>query len=202
MKTFAEFAKLAGVSRQAIYLAVNKGMLPSVGNRIDETCADARAYISLGGKKKSAPVVAPTPKKQKKQPVEKIEEPEPMPIPERRQPKQPSQSGEEFSGFKSKAELEIKRLEQQIESLKLRNQETVGNLIPREKVERLIFQPISVAHQRMLSDGAKAIAAYLHPYIAGGATVQECETYIRKQLSGFIKAAKRDMKKVIADDPN
>lgn len=180
MKGIQEFADMAGVSRQAIWKAVKKGTLIETNGKIDENSPQAQAYLNPQlnprGKPFEGPSVAPPAQQAQRQP-----DPDAPPP------------------FRSKAELEIHRLQQQIVSLKLRNQEALGHLIPREKVERLIFQPISTAHQRILTDGAKSIAAYVHPMVLGGSTVEDVEAYIRKQISGFIRAAKRQMTKVIQD---
>lgn len=91
----------------------------------------------------------------------------------------------------SKNVYDMERSKQGAIRLALQNAKTKGTLIARADVERFIIEPINTAHTRALTDGARSIAALVHPMVMGGAPVEEVEVLIKKQLSSFFLAAKK-----------
>ena len=92
--------------------------------------------------------------------------------------------------IKDKRSYDMERSKQGAIRLALQNQKMKGALIARADVERFIINPINTAHTRALTDGARSISALVQPMVMGGATVEEVEGVIKKQLSSFFHAAK------------
>ena len=101
------------------------------------------------------------------------------------------------SKISTKQDLEMQRLVQQVKQLELRNEEKEGDLISKKFVKQFIFDQVSTAHQRILIDGVKSLAALIHPAVLGGATIEEIEATMRKNLSSFLKACNKQMVKVV-----
>ena len=97
--------------------------------------------------------------------------------------------------------IEMKKLEGQALAIKLKNDETVGKIIPRDLVQRAILEPLETEQVRLLSDGSSSIVALLFPAIRGNCTPEEAEKIVRDQLSTFIKARKRTIIRMLKNTP-
>lgn len=166
MLSVVKFAEYASTTKQSVYLAIRNGRLEKTGaGNIDETSKAALQFIeSVNERKSRQRDENGTPKAVvmksgviNQAPGKKSSAPRAANIPE----------------YASKTDLEIERLRQQIIHLELKNQEQTGAVIARDKIDRLIFQPINTCHLRLMTDGMKSIVATLYPLIQGGATEQE-----------------------------
>lgn len=101
----------------------------------------------------------------------------------------------------SKNTYDVERSKQGAIRLALQNAKTKGALIARADVERFIIDPINTAHTRALTDGARSIAALVHPMVMGGAPLEEVEGLIKKQLSSFFLAAKKSAEALLMAEP-
>ena len=94
---------------------------------------------------------------------------------------------------KDKRAWDTERSKQAAIGATLKNLKTKGALAPKADVVKYVIDPICIAHTRILTDGAHSIAGFVGPMAKGGATLEELEAVVYKQLSGFLKVAKRDM---------
>jgi hypothetical protein len=93
----------------------------------------------------------------------------------------------------SKQELEVERIKQQVIHLRLKNQMASEALVSKDLVVKYIFQPVSTAHMRILTDGVRSMAAQIVPMVQSGASLEEVEKHMRKSLGNFFRAAKKTM---------
>lgn len=92
----------------------------------------------------------------------------------------------------------IKKTEE-IHTLRLKAAAMEGELVSRELIKRGIFHPIDTSFTRILADGAKNMSAQLHAKVKGGATVEELELFMQKQLTTYIKPAKAAMVRALKE---
>jgi len=74
-----------------------------------------------------------------------------------------------------------------IEARRLKNAETAGRLVARDLILKAVIDPIKSAHLRLLSDGAKNIAAGVQSKALAGATLPELEPYVADVVGSFLK---------------
>ncbi len=80
---------------------------------------------------------------------------------------------------------------------RLKNAQARGELISRHVVKSGMIDTLDGAFTRMLTDGAKTIATREHSLVKTGATPQEIEDLVAKQLSTFIKPTKSKITRIL-----
>lgn len=82
---------------------------------------------------------------------------------------------------------------------RLKNSEKAGELVSRMIIKRNVIDVIDGAFNRMLSDGAKSIAAESVAMSLAGMTTQEVEEMVEKKLSSFIRPTKSKIARGLRD---
>lgn len=210
----ARFAALAMVSKPAITKAVREGrLLLTEGGRIDIEDSRSIEYLSKHvGREDSASIRESAPSIQargksakKKLAKKKLAKKK---LAKKKPAKKTTTAKENAAAIKKLTEeervrqsIEMKKLEGQALAIKLKNDETVGKIIPRDLVRRAILEPLETEQVRLLSDGSSSIVALLFPAIRGNCTPEEAEKIVRDQLSTFIKARKRTIIRMLKNTP-
>lgn len=80
-----------------------------------------------------------------------------------------------------------------IQANRIKNAEKVGELVNRELMKKGVLDVLDGAFTRMMTDGAKSVAAQAHSMSQAGLPVEDIEQMVSKQLSTFIKPTKSKM---------
>lgn len=80
-----------------------------------------------------------------------------------------------------------------IREKRIKNSMNEGKLVSRDLVMKALVAPIQGAHEGLLQDGVKTIAARVHTLVQSGSTELEIEQFIREYMSSFIKPVKAKM---------
>lgn len=86
-----------------------------------------------------------------------------------------------------------------IEARRLKNAETAGRLVARDLVVKAVIDPFTSAHLRLISDGAKTIAAGAASKARAGAELQELEVYVADVIGSFLKPVKAKVARGLRD---
>jgi hypothetical protein len=98
------------------------------------------------------------------------------------------------SGSKySRAELENKRIEQQIIKLQLENSIKSGDLVARSVVENIFIRPVNELFIRMISDMPRTILLNVKGWIKSGMSDAESEKELKRILEQNVKKMKEDL---------
>jgi hypothetical protein len=89
-----------------------------------------------------------------------------------------------------------------IHEKRLKNAAIENTLVSRELMKKGVIEPIEQAHVKLLTDGAKTIAKRVFSMIEAGRTVEECEVYVRDQVSGFIRPLKAKIRRTMKSAKN
>lgn len=193
-----EFAEQASVSRAAVTKACDKALAAAVvGKLIDIDHPDAIAYIRAKQVKKT-----PIPTK-KPRTVKTVVAPEPP---------DEDDGGSHFSEdddlrdvlhltlgeilerhgtsgqFKTFVDAKKTIIDVQTKVVKLAQLE--GTLVSRSLVKVGVIDPIDAAHRKLLTDGAKTIARRVTAMTSGGRSLEDCEAFVKDQMSSFIRPMK------------
>jgi hypothetical protein len=179
--TKSEFAKLAGVKKPSVSYAVGRGLIAVVDDKIDTENPVTITYLR---RNRGAVKPKSTGKKMPRRP------PKPPPT---------GLTDDDDDEVLDRNKWELKKIIEQTRGFELKNAETEGRLVSFDLVEKGVFGPIETCWIRMLADGSKTIAAQIHPMIMGGATIEETELFIQKQIGTYIKATKKQVKKTLRD---
>lgn len=85
---------------------------------------------------------------------------------------------------------------------RIKNAAIENTLVSRELMKRGVIEPIEQAHVKLLTDGAKTISKRIFSMIEAGRTVEECEAYVRDQVSGFIRPLKAKIRRTMKSTDN
>jgi len=164
---------MVGVSRQAISWQIKAGKLPVSKGKVDTDNPAVAEYIAV----KSAPTAI-------------VDRPE------------PSSSVAEDDGINgmSKHYWDTRRAAADARYKELKNATEEGRLVAREVMIRGVWNPLETFLVRILTDGAKTVAATIHPLVLAGATKEETEISIRKELESFVKPLKDRIKRAVKPD--
>ena len=80
---------------------------------------------------------------------------------------------------------------------RLKNAQVEGELVSRAVIKNGVIDHINVAHQRMLTDGAKSIATRAMTLVHSGDDVQAVQDMVADQLGSFIRPAKSKMTRTL-----
>jgi len=183
--TKAEFSELAGVTTAAIAKACRlpKGSLCDALTRtgkIDRSHSKARAYVA----KHSGEMV---PK----------DSPAPIEGPERSQDVLDwtlRQIASYFGNSKQFGDWVTNRGKlAKLREVEIKNQRALGKLVSRETVRSFIFEPISGVHKKILTDGAKSIAAEALIMAQAGEDQFQIQKAVTDILSSFLVPARDQM---------
>jgi hypothetical protein len=180
--TSTAFARQCGVSKQAISKAIRTGLIEPTDDGLIDTDHPSAVYYAetqasrppgkrAGGRPPRSGVVR--------------EE-----APTRRLPGTPGVVRPMGTAY-SKQELEVERIKQQVIHLRLKNQVATESLVSKDLVVKYVFQPVSTAHMRILTDGVRAMSAQIVPMVQSGASLEDVEKHMRKALGNFFRAAKK-----------
>lgn len=173
----SQLAKIAKVSPAAITKAVKSGRLVVVkNNKIDQDAPATIEFISAALQRQRQGYQEP---------------PESRAAGAGRKPKPYDPSDP------SKDSLEKKKLAADIQGRELRNAQLEGRLVARELMIRGVWNPLETFLVRILSDGAKTMAATVHPLVKAGGSREEIEVAIRNELSSFIVPLKESIQKAL-----
>lgn len=92
----------------------------------------------------------------------------------------------------------IKELEAILEK-KIKNAESMGQLIHKGIIRRGIIEPIEEAHIRLLQDGASTIVVDAISLHKAGEPEEEIVSVVEKHISSFLKRAKDKVKKTLKE---
>jgi len=163
----AEFAKMAGVSRPAIYKAIKSGRLPPlVDGQLDPSCPDSRWFLEGHDVRPDGGEAGAVPEEADPEATE--------------------------SGITTRSEVELRKTEAQAKHWELKNARERGELIDRELVAKAI-EITDSEHRRLLADGAQTIAKVTHDLVRTDATKEEVIEAVREEISGFLKSWKRQI---------
>lgn len=81
----------------------------------------------------------------------------------------------------------------------LKNAVLENKLVSRESVEKNFFDPVNAAHLKLMTDGAKNIAATVKSKVVSGASDAEIENKVSQIVSTFIKPVKSKMQRALKD---
>jgi hypothetical protein len=84
-----------------------------------------------------------------------------------------------------------------IHEKRLKNAAQEGTLVARDLVKRGVLEPIEAAHVKLLTDGSKTIARRIHSMVEAGRSVEECETFVRSNISKFIRPLKAKVRRTL-----
>ena len=199
-----EFAEQAGVSRAAVTKACDKALAAAVvGKLVDIDHPDAIAYIRSKQVKKTA---TPAKKPTKPRKPRTAAKPKTVAAPE------PPDEGSHFSEdddlrdvlhltlgeilerhgtsgqFKTFVDAKKTIIDVQTRVVKLAQLE--GTLVSRSLVKVGVIDPIDAAHRKLLTDGAKTIARRVTAMTSGGRSLEDCEAFVKDQMSSFIRPMK------------
>ena len=205
-----EFAEEAGVSRAAVTKACDKALAAAVvGKLIDIDHPDAVAYIKSKQVKKTPPPAkkprkaAATPKKKPAKTVAASEPPEP---PAEENERSHFSEDDDLKNvlhltlgeilerhgtsgqFKTFVDAKKTIIDVQTRVVKLAQLE--GTLVSRSLVKVGVIDPIDAAHRKLLTDGAKTIARRVTAMTSGGRPLEDCEAFVKDQMSSFIRPMK------------
>lgn len=210
----AKFAELAGVSPAAVTKACKNGLAAAWnGHRIDTDHPDAAAYLAKRNNPR-APTNPPTnpPKARVVSGSEArrvTKKDEALANVGRNRTPDPNAPLAPFYDYTLREILQkfgtdtafndwlkaIKTLEE-VETKRLANAQKRGDLVAREVVQRGVVDTLDAAFRRMLTDGARTIATRCDALSKAGASHEEREQLVVKQLSSFIKPAKAKIQRV------
>ena len=202
-----ELAEQAGVSRAAVTKACAGALAAAVvGKLIDIDHPDAIAYIrSKQVKKTSTPTKKPrkAAAAPKKRPVKTVAAPEPHEAPD---------EGSHFSeddeikdvlhltlgeiverhgtSGQFKTWVDAKKIIVDIQTRIVKLAQLEGTLVSRDLMKVGVIDPIDAAHRKLLTDGAKTIARRLTAMNSGGRSLEDCEAFVKDQMSSFIRPMK------------
>ena len=89
------------------------------------------------------------------------------------------------------------KLMEDIHEKRIKNAVAAGELVSRDLIHKGVIDQIEIAHNRMLTDGAKTMAKRLHDKYKSGADVAAGQKLIRDELSKIIGPSKRKIDKVL-----
>jgi len=175
-----DFAELAGVSRPAISKAVRQGRIPvTADGAIDADAKECKAYLSAKSKRVKAKAKRPRPKKKPTAP--KVDE---------------------VASAADRLTLERRKLAAQTQQIELKNAQIEGRLVAREVMISGVWNPLETFLVRILTDGAKTMAATVHPLVKSDGTREEVEVALRQELTSFIVPLKESIQRALKLDKN
>ena len=200
-----EFAEQAGVSRAAVTKACDKALAAAViGKLINIDHPDAIAYIRSKQVKKT--------KTTTKKPRESCSKAKPKTV---ATPEPPAEEEEEGSHFSEDDEIknvlhltlaeiverhgtsgqfktwvDAKKIIVDIQTRIVKLAQLEGVLVSRDLIKVGVIDPIDAAHRKLLTDGAKTIARRVTAMNSGGRSLEDCEDFVKDQISSFIRPMK------------
>jgi hypothetical protein len=208
--TRSAFSELAGITKGAVTQLCAPGKALSgclVGKKIDRLHPDCIAYLEAKAKRpgKRKPKITPLPPP----------DPDPPPPPPQ-SPQTPLEMVPEhiremadktlrelvdifgtdeqfFEWLKSIEKMEV------IHDRRIKNEVAAGELVSRKLVADYLIDPINTMHERLMSDGARTMAAELYAMAGAGRTQKEFEAYLVEYVGSFVRALKPKLKRAIRD---
>jgi hypothetical protein len=169
----SELARMVGVSRQAISWQIKAGKLPVTKGKINTDNPAVAEYIASKSEPKT---VAYKPDASF------------------------SVSDDDGINGMSKHYWDTRRAAADARYKELKNATEEGRLVAREVMIRGVWNPLETFLVRILTDGAKTVAATIHPLVLAGATKEETEISVRKELESFVKPLKDTIKRAVKPD--
>lgn len=84
-----------------------------------------------------------------------------------------------------------------INEKRLKNATTRGELVNRDLIKVHIVEPINEVLKKLLTDGSKTMATRIPAMVNAGRSVEECEAYIQKTMSSFIRPMKEKVTRTL-----
>ena len=94
--------------------------------------------------------------------------------------------------------LKAAKMIEDIAEKRIKNAATAGELIRRDLVAAGVIDVFNSGHLRMMTDGAKSIAAGAVAKAAAGAELQEIENYVSDAMGSFIRPLKNRVARALA----
>lgn len=192
--SYADFAKLAGVTNQTIHAHCLKKLKPAcAGKRIDADHPAARKYLETR-KKNQAGKAAPHTKRKRVREHQRTANFGEISNP----PPTSADVGtfahmtlhELISRFGTETAfvdwLKAAKMIEDVEEKRLKNAERRGELIAKDLVAKHILNAIESGNVLLLTDGAKTIAASVYGLSAAGEEVAAAEEQVSKIIGRFI----------------
>jgi len=206
-----DFAKLAGVTPTTITAACKRGrsLEPAVvGHRIDPYHPAAVQYMETAARRKAGEPVGrdqrlPPRKPKRSVTMSGLTEQEALDrlpadiramvdLPFRELVRMFGTDDRFVAWLKATKEIEIVR------EKRLKNATAEGLLVSREATRSAVIVPINTAHVKLLADGSKTIAREVHAMAAAGKPVEECEAYVRGEITAFLRPLRSKLAKALA----
>lgn len=93
--------------------------------------------------------------------------------------------------------LKTLKLIEEISAKRIANAATLKELVSRDIIRRGVLEPIDGVLQRLLTDGVRTIAQRLHTKYKTGATSQEGEAYMKKEITKILKPISTTVEKTL-----
>jgi hypothetical protein len=200
--TKGAFARLAGVTPQAIGVATQKGgqlFDALVGRQIDSRHPDAKAYLKRQKAKAEADGAPTKPADLSPDPGAPQDDGTPGFIDEL-ETLTLRQVEDLYGGLPQYNEhLKTLKLHEEIREKRLKNDETDGSLIERELVQVHVFGTIEQFTQRVLTDAPKTIVRAVESAVKSGVAPEQIERQVRAILSKLLEPVKRKAAKVLRE---
>lgn len=212
--TRSEFARRAGVSPAAVTKAAVKRIKPAcVGKRIDFNHPKAKKYVADQYGKSTPNAKKPNKKKphtrgtaaakeqKKKDSLDRLGDGKIHEVPADIEAFADMSLRELIRRFgtetafmdwlKATKEIEI------INEKRLKNAETMGELVSRTLIKVGIIEPIDTAHRNLLTDGAKTMSVRVIAMHKAGKSASEIEAWISEQMTTFIRPVKAKVSRIM-----
>lgn len=220
--TKTAFAKLAGVSNEAVGKAMREGALKAavVGDRVDASHPDAVAYVKKDRSKRQTAAIRSTRRKPDKKPVKaSTEDDSPDGAPTNgagsSEDMLVTDSGLDISRYADftlrdlvdrfgsvralKDWLEALKKIEDIREKRLNNEEVQRALISRELVKTHVFGFLDAGNRRLLGDASKTIARRLYALARSDAPIEEGEKLVREIMGSQLHPQKERVAKLLRE---
>ena len=220
--TKTAFAKLAGVSNEAVGKAMREGALKAavVGDRVDASHQDAVAYVKKDRSKRQTAAIRSTRRKSDKKPVKAST----VDVSPDQAPTNGAGSSDDMLVTDSGLDISryadftlrdlvdrfgsVRALKDWLEALKkiedirekrLNNEEVQRALISRELVKTHVFGFLDAGNRRLLGDASKTIARRLYALARSDAPIEEGEKLVREIIGSQLNPQKERVSKLLRE---
>jgi hypothetical protein len=200
--TKAAFARLAGVSYQAIGVQCAKGgqlTAAVVDGKLDAGHPDALAYLQRQKERQNTDRQATKVAKKGRRVPGMADDGSPDFI-RKLQGLTLAEIGRRYGGL-PQCETVIRAINQaeSVREKRLKNDETEGRLIERELVAAHVFGAMEETNRRLLSDAARTITRQLYANARSGVELEKSELEVRQLLSKVLEPAPRKIAKILRE---
>jgi hypothetical protein len=201
--TKADFAKRAGVTKQAIGIAAGPGgplEAAVVEGKIDTSSRAAKAYLKRRkaiAKTDGAKTKGAQPKSEPEKSGPPVDDGTPGFILDVMGLKL-AELSDKFGGRAELTEwLKAGKIAEDWRAARLKNDETDGTLIPRELVATHVFGAIDEQNKRLLTDAVKTVVRTVYSAASAEVPIEQTEKQVRAILAKILDPVKRKASRVL-----